>query len=40
VSAITGTNPNTMTLTAYYGFEVIGLTGPIMLTGKTTVPLD
>jgi Flp pilus assembly protein TadG len=31
---------NTMTLTAYYGLNIIGLTGTFTIAGRTTVPLD
>lgn len=39
VNAIQSANNNTVTLTAYYGFDV-GITGSFTLTGETTVPLD
>jgi Flp pilus assembly protein TadG len=36
----TGTSPQTMTLSAAYGYNVIGLTGPLKATSQATVPLD
>lgn len=36
----TSNNTNTMTLTASYGFDLIGLTGTIPLVSQNTVPLD
>jgi Flp pilus assembly protein TadG len=40
VKATLGANNKTLTLTAYYGFDIIGFTGKFALTGQTTVPLD
>lgn len=40
VCATQSTNPNTMTLTATYGFNIIGIGGSFTLAGETTVPID
>jgi Flp pilus assembly protein TadG len=40
VSTNAGTTPPLMTLTASYGFDVIGLVGPFTLTSQGIFPLD
>lgn len=40
VNVTQSNSTNTMTLTASYGFDIIGITGGFTLAGQTTVPLD
>jgi Flp pilus assembly protein TadG len=36
----TGSTPQTMSLSASYGYNIIGLVGPFKVTSQATVPLD
>jgi len=36
----TGSSPPTMSLSASYGYSIIGLTGPFKVAAQATVPLD
>jgi Flp pilus assembly protein TadG len=35
-----GGTPSTMSLSASYGYNILGLTGPFQVTAQATVPLD
>ena len=41
-SRVTGTSPNpdTVTLTAVYGYNVLGISGPLTVASQGTFPLD
>jgi Flp pilus assembly protein TadG len=39
-SGPTGSTPTTMSLSASYGYNIIGLAGPFKVTAQATVPLD